>query len=113
MRIILYTGKGGVGKTSIAAATALRSAELGYKTIILSTDTAHSLSDCFDIPLGNEPQLIIPNLWGQETELSQTLEVQWGTIQRYLSALLAWRGMDEMVAEEIAILPGMEELANL
>jgi len=113
MRIILFTGKGGVGKTSVAAATALRSAELGYKTIVFSTDAAHSLSDSFDIPLGNEPRLIVPDLWGQETELSQTLEAQWGGIQRYLSALLAWRGMDEMVAEEVAILPGMEELANL
>jgi len=113
MRVILFTGKGGVGKTSVAAATALRSAELGYKTIVLSTDAAHSLSDSFDTPLGSEPRLIIPHLWGQETELSQTLETQWGTIQRYLSALFAWRGMDEMVAEEIAILPGMEELTNL
>jgi arsenite-transporting ATPase len=113
MRVILYTGKGGVGKTSIAAATALRSAELGYRTIVLSTDTAHSLSDSFDIPLGNEPKLIIPNLWGQETELSQTLRIQWGAIQKYLSALLAWRGMDEITADEMAIVPGMEELVNL
>lgn len=113
MRVILFTGKGGVGKTSVAAATALRSAELGYRTIVLSTDAAHSLSDSFDVPLGNEPRLIIPNLWGQETELFQTLEAQWGSIQRYLSALLAWRGIDEIVAEEIAIFPGMEELANL
>ena len=113
MRVILYTGKGGVGKTSVAAATALRSAELGYKTIVLSTDAAHSLSDSFDIPLGHEPRLIIPNLWGQETELSQTVEAHWRTIQRYLSTLLAWRGMDEIVAEEVAIFPGMEELANL
>ena len=64
MRVILFTGKGGVGKTSVAAATALRSAELGYRTIILSTDVAHSLSDSFEIPLGNEPRLIMPNLWG-------------------------------------------------
>ena len=113
MRIILYTGKGGVGKTSVAAATAVRSAELGYKTIILSTDVAHSLSDSFDTPVGHEPRLIIPNLWGQETELSQSLEANWRTIQRYLSVLLAWRGMDEIVAEEVAIFPGMEELANL
>ncbi len=64
MRVILFTGKGGVGKTSVAAATALRSAELGYRTIVLSTDAAHSLSDSFDVSLGNEPWLIIPNLWG-------------------------------------------------
>ncbi len=113
MRVVLFTGKGGVGKTSVAAATALRSAELGYRTIVLNTDAAHSLSDSFEVSLGNEPRFIIPNLWGQETELSQTLEAQWGSIQRYLSALLAWRSIDELVAEEIAILPGMEELANL
>jgi arsenite-transporting ATPase len=113
MRVILYTGKGGVGKTTISAATALRSAELGYKTIILSTDTAHSLSDSFDIPLGDEPRLIVPNLWGQETQMSQTIDSHWEIIQKYMSALLEWRGMDEMVADEIAIIPGMEELANL
>ena len=93
MRVILITGRGGVGKTSVAAATALRSAELGYRTLVLSTDAAHSLSDSFEVSLGNEPRLIILDLWGQETGLSQTLEIQWGSIQRYLSALLAWRGM--------------------
>ncbi len=62
MRVILFTGKGGVGKTSVAAATALRSAELGYRTIVLSTDAAHSLSDSFEVSLDNEPRLIIPNL---------------------------------------------------
>jgi len=113
MRIILFTGKGGVGKTSLAAATALRSAERGYRTLVISTDTAHSLSDSFDIPLGNEPRLIMPNLWGQEPELSQTMEARWGSLHRYMSALLAWRGMDEVTAEEVAVLPGMEELANL
>ena len=78
MRVILFTGKSGVGKTSVAAATVLHAAELDYRTIILSTDAAHSLSDSFEVPLSNEPRLIIPNLWGQETELSQTLETQWG-----------------------------------
>jgi len=102
-----------VGKTTVAAASALRSAELGYKTIILSTDSAHSLADSFDLVLGSEPQPIIPNLWGQEPEISHTLETRWGTIQKWMSALLAWRGMEKVVADEMAILPGMEELANL
>lgn len=106
-------GKGGVGKTSVAAATALRSAQLGYRTIILSTDSAHSLADSFDLTLGAELKPIIPNLWGQEPEISQTLETRWGTIQRWFSALLAWRGVDEIAADDMAILPGMEELANL
>lgn len=113
MRVILFTGKGGVGKTSIAAATALRSAELGYRTIVLSTDAAHSLADSFEVSLGSEPQPIAPNLWGQETDLLKAMETHWKTIQRYISALLAWRGMDEMTAEEMAVFPGMEELANL
>jgi len=113
MRIILYTGKGGVGKTTVAAATALRAAELGYKTVILSTDPAHSLSDSFDIPLGNEPQLITSNLWAQETNMSQTLRAHWDTVQEWITALLAWRGIDEVIADDIAVLPGMEELANL
>ena len=113
MRVILCTGKGGVGKTSVAASTAVRSAELGYRTIVLSTDSAHSLSDSFDMPVGNVPRLIMQNLWAQETELAQTLEDHWGTIQRYMSALLAWRGVDEVTADEIAVFPGMEELANL
>jgi arsenite-transporting ATPase len=113
MRIILYTGKGGVGKTSVAAASALRAAELGYKTIVLSTDSAHSLSDSFDISLSSEPRLIAPKLWGQETNMSQTLRTYWDTIQEWMAALLMWRGVDEVVADELAILPGMEELANL
>ncbi len=113
MRIILYTGKGGVGKTSVAAASALRCAELGYRTIILSTDIAHSLSDSFEVSLSSEPQPIVPNLWGQETNMLQTIKTKWGTIQKWIAALFAWRGLEEIVAEEMAILPGMEELANL
>lgn len=113
MKVILYTGKGGVGKTSVAAATALCCAEIGYKTIVLSTDSAHSLSDSFDIELGNEPKQIAPGLWGQETELSPTLESHWARIQRWFKALLVWQGMDEITADEMAILPGMEEAANL
>ncbi|MES0278971.1 MAG: TRC40/GET3/ArsA family transport-energizing ATPase [Dehalococcoidales bacterium] len=113
MRVILFTGKGGVGKTSVAAATALRAAEMGYRTIILSTDIAHSLSDSFDLQLGNDPKQISPNLWGQEIEIYQTMESYWGTIRKFVAALLAWRGMEDIVADEVAVLPGMEELANL
>ncbi|MEN8615175.1 TRC40/GET3/ArsA family transport-energizing ATPase [Dehalogenimonas sp. THU2] len=113
MRVILFTGKGGVGKTSLAAATAIRSADMGKRTIVLSTDIAHSLSDSLDMQLSNDPKPIVPNLWGQEIEIYQTLESYWGTIQRYISALMAWRGMSGIVADEVAILPGMEELANL
>ena len=102
MRVILYTGKGGIGKTSVAAASALRSADRGYKTIVLSTDAAHSLADSFDFSLGNEPRLINQNLWGQEIDLAQTLEDNRREIHDYLSALLAWRGVDEMIAEEVA-----------
>ncbi len=113
MRVILFTGKGGVGKTSLAAATAVRAADMGKRTMVLSTDIAHSLADSLDIELGNEPRQVIPNLWGQETDIYKTLETYWGAIQRYIAALMSWRGMGGIVAEEVAILPGMEELANL
>ncbi|MDY7019258.1 MAG: TRC40/GET3/ArsA family transport-energizing ATPase [Chloroflexota bacterium] len=113
MRVILCTGKGGVGKTSIAAATALKASKLGYKTLILSTDTAHSLSDSFDVSLSGEPKCLANYLWGQETNISHTLRTYWTTIQEWLAALLAWRGVDEIVADEVAVFPGMEELANL
>jgi len=112
-RIILFTGKGGVGKTTIAAATALRAAKHGYKTIVMSTDAAHSLGDSLDCPLGPEPVSISPNLWAQESNILYNIETHWGTVKKWLAALMAWRGVDEIVAEEIAVLPGMEELANL
>lgn len=113
MRILLYTGKGGVGKTSTSAASALRCAELGYRTIVLSTDPAHSLGDSFDRPIGNEVVELAPNLWGQEIDLLNQMDEYWGKVQGYLNALFAWQGMDSLVAEETAILPGMEELASL
>ncbi len=112
-RILLFTGKGGVGKTTIAAATALRCAEQGLRTIVVSTDAAHSLADSLDFPLGPEPTEVAPNLWGQEIDLLYQMEKYWGTVQEYLAALLAWRGMDDLIAEEVSVLPGMEELASL
>jgi arsenite-transporting ATPase len=113
MRILLYTGKGGVGKTSVSAATALRCAELGYRTVVLSTDPAHSLSDSFDMRIGNEITALAPNLWGQEIDLLHQMEMYWGRVQAYLNVLFAWQGMDGLVAEETSVLPGMEELASL
>jgi len=113
MRVILYTGKGGVGKTSVAAATALRAAHLGYRTLVMSTDAAHSLGDSFDIPLGGEPVAIVGNLWGQELDVFREIDRHWGILQDWLKVLMAWRGLDEVVAEEMAVLPGMEELAGL
>ncbi len=113
MRILLYTGKGGVGKTSISAATALRCAELGYRTAVLSTDPAHSLGDSFDRRIGNELTELAPNLWGQEIDLLNQMDQYWGRVQEYMNAIFAWQGMDGLVAEETAVLPGMEELASL
>jgi arsenite-transporting ATPase len=112
-RILLYTGKGGVGKTSIAAATALRCAELGQRTVVLSTDAAHSLADSFDTPLGPEPAEIAPNLWGQEVDVYYSIEKYWAKLQQYLAAVFSWQGVDDLVAEEIAVIPGMEEGAGL
>lgn len=113
MRILLYTGKGGVGKTSISAATAVRCAELGYRTAVLSTDPAHSLGDSFDRRIGSQMVELAPNLWGQEIDLLSQMDQYWGTVQSYLNALFMWQGMDSLVAEETAVLPGMEELASL
>jgi arsenite-transporting ATPase len=112
-RILLYTGKGGVGKTSIAAATALACAERGYRTIILSTDIAHSLGDVFGTELGPEPREISANLWGQESEVFFNVARYWGRIQQYAASVLRWRGLDEVLAEEMTVLPGMDEVGSL
>jgi arsenite-transporting ATPase len=107
------TGKGGVGKTSVAAATGLRCAELGYKTLVLSTDPAHSLADSFDIELGHEPKAIVSNLWGAELDALMELEGNWGAVKRYITEVLQARGLDGVQAEELAILPGMDEIFGL
>ena len=109
----MYTGKGGVGKTSVAAATALRCAERGYRTIVISTDIAHSLSDSFDVQLGAEPVRIVEHLDGQESQVFHNVRKYWGTIQAYIASVFQWRGLDEVRAEEMTVLPGMDELANL
>jgi arsenite/tail-anchored protein-transporting ATPase len=113
MRLILMTGKGGVGKTSVAAATGLRCAELGYKTLVLSTDPAHSLADSFDMELGHDARLVKPNLWGAELDALRELEGNWGAVKRYISEVLRAQGLDGVQAEELAILPGMDEIFGL
>ncbi len=113
MRIILYTGKGGVGKTSTAAATALRCAQLGQRTIVMSTDMAHSLADSFDVPLSPEPVEVAPNLWAQESDVFYNIARYYGEIQEWVQSLFTWRGLDDVMAEEMAVVPGMDELASL
>jgi arsenite/tail-anchored protein-transporting ATPase len=113
MRVILYTGKGGVGKTSVAAATAVRCARLGYRTLVISTDAAHSLGDSLDVPIADRPVEISPNLWAQEVNALHELENHWDRIHDYLTALFASQGVDDIVAEELASPPGMEEVASL
>ncbi|MGL5082765.1 MAG: TRC40/GET3/ArsA family transport-energizing ATPase [Microcoleaceae cyanobacterium] len=113
MRVILMTGKGGVGKTSVAAATGLRCAELGYRTLVLSTDPAHSLADSFDLELGHEPRSVKENLWGAELDALMELEGNWGAVKRYITQVLQARGLDGVQAEELAILPGMDEIFGL
>jgi arsenite-transporting ATPase len=110
-RIILFTGKGGVGKTTISAATALRAAELGYKTLVMSTDPAHSLADALDFPLGPEPSEVVPNLYGQELDIYYSIKKYWGNLRDLILSVIKWQGIDRMIAEEMAVLPGMEELS--
>jgi arsenite/tail-anchored protein-transporting ATPase len=113
MRIIVHTGKGGVGKTSISAATALRCAEMGMKTIVISTDTAHSLGDSLDVEIGPEPIQLRDNLWAQEVDARYSMDKYWGSIQKYMVSLFTQKGVKDIVAEEVTILPGLEEGAHL
>jgi arsenite-transporting ATPase len=112
-RLILYSGKGGVGKTSLSAATAIRAAAQGRRTLVVSTDAAHSLADALDRPVGSEPTSILPRLEAVEIDVNQELASHWGTIHEYLTRFITFRGVEETVAEELAILPGMEELFSL
>lgn len=119
MRIIFFAGKGGVGKTSVAAATGIRVAEMGQRTVIMSLDMAHSLSDIFDLDKSlldknkGRPVRVGKNLWIQELDIQEEVEKNWGEIYTYISTLLNTTGLDEILAEELAILPGMEEVSLL
>src|SRR5579884_1124564 len=113
MRIILYLGKGGVGKTTIAAATAVRSAALGKRTLVVSTDLAHSLADCLNTPLTSEPKELSPNLWAQEVNVLEEMRHGWGKVQASMSKVLRKQGLDSIMSEELALIPGMDEIVSL
>ncbi len=113
MRIILYTGKGGVGKTSIAAATAVKSAEQGMKTLVVSTDPAHSLGDSLDMNLSHEPVEIKENLWAQEIDAIHEVEEGWGKVQQYLTDLFTAKAVKDITTQELTVFPGMEDLLSL
>jgi arsenite-transporting ATPase len=113
MRIILVTGKGGVGKTTVSAATAIKAADLGYSTLVMSTDPAHSLADAFDVPLGDSPTTVIPNLDAQQIDSQARLEESWGDVRDHLTDLFDWSGLKGIEAEELTVFPGMDELFSL
>jgi arsenite-transporting ATPase len=112
-RTILYTGKGGVGKTSVAAATARRCAAAGQRTLVMSTDPAHSLSESLGVQLGSEPGEIAENLWGQEVSAQEEMERNWSAVSEWAGDLLVEHGVNRITAEELTVPPGMDELFSL
>lgn len=113
MRVILFTGKGGVGKTSVAAATAVACARAGYRTLIMSTDAAHSLGDSLDVELGTRAEKIADNLWAHEVSALHEMEQHWQKLHDYAVRVFSSQGLDDVVAEEVATPPGMDEIASL
>src|SRR5579859_7744715 len=112
-RTILYTGKGGVGKTSVAACTARRLAAAGARTLIISTDPAHSLSDSLQVALGPEPTAAGERLWGQQVDAQREMERHWSAVSAWLSQVLLEHGVDRISAHELTVPPGMDELFSL
>jgi len=112
-RVLLFTGKGGVGKTTTAAATAVRCADAGLRTVVLSTDPAHSLADAFDVPLGPLAAPISDGLWGQQLDAQERMEESWHDIQGYLREVFSWAGVDGLEAEELSVIPGLDEIFAL
>jgi arsenite-transporting ATPase len=113
MRIILFTGKGGVGKTTVASATALRIAASARKTLLMSTDPAHSVADAFGTELGSEPTEVARNLWAEQIDPQQRLEENWREIQDHAVNVLQWAGLAEVEAEELSVIPGLDEIFSL
>ena len=112
-RIILYTGKGGVGKTSVAAATARRCAASGARTLVLSTDPAHSLAESLQLEVGAEPTDAGGGVWAQQVQAQDELEHNWSAVQDWLGGVLAERGVERIAAEELTVPPGADELFSL
>jgi arsenite/tail-anchored protein-transporting ATPase len=113
MRVVLFTGKGGVGKTTVACATAMRISRSGRKTLVMSTDPAHSLADSLGVELGPEPVEVAENLWAEQLDPQRRLEENWREIQRHAVAVLNWAGLAEVEAEELSVIPGLDELFAL
>lgn len=113
VRIVLFSGKGGVGKTTTAAATAVRAADAGRSVLAISTDPAHSLADAFGVPLGDAPELVVGDLWGVQVDAQRRLEEDWAQIQAYLMEVLDFSGVGGLEAEELTVFPGMDELFAL
>lgn len=113
LRILIYTGKGGVGKTSVAAATALRAARMGYRTMLMSTDAAHSVSDSLEVPLSGKTTKVEENLDALEVDMLYELETRWREVQRYVTNFMMSQGMDGITSKEMAVLPGMELMSAL
>ena len=113
MRIIIYTGKGGVGKTSMAAATACRIAKDGKRVLVMSTDQAHSLGDSFDMKIGKEPTVIMDNLSAMEVDSVYESEKSWGNLKGYFKELLTMKGGSGIEVEELLVFPGLEELFSM
>ena len=113
MRILLFTGKGGVGKTTVAAATAAACAARGERTLVFSTDPAHSLADSLDVPVGARPTRVAPGLSAQQLDARERTEEAWDDIRDYLVEVFDWAGVDGIEADELAVLPGLDELFGL
>lgn len=113
MRILLFTGKGGVGKTTVAAATAAAGAARGERTLVFSTDPAHSLADSLDVPVGARPTSVAPRLSAQQLDARERTEEAWDDIREYLLEVFDWAGVDGIEADELAVLPGLDELFAL